>query len=242
MRRIVAIIIACTITQYTVAQELGYKSFKLLEDDHAFKINTLYKTNEGFIYAGTTNGLYSFDGVNFKKINFSKAAVKDTVTAIFQDNTHQLWVGFKNGHLAKKVNSKLEYFEPDEGHPAVAITAILQDKQNNIWFATNGEGIYHFSKDHLYLIDSANGLSDLHIHSLAQTDNGDMLAATDAGINICKTVNGKRFADESVGVLGSWFVKNRKCNPRSIQSSNGLKTSCDFSPNNYSCFTALPDI
>ena len=173
------------------AQELGYRSFNLVENNHPVKINTIYKTGEGYIFAGTTDGLYSFDGINFKKINFSKTGIKDTVTAIFQDNTHQLWVGFKNGRIAKKVNAQLEYFEPEEGTPAVAITAFLQDKQNNIWFATNGEGIYHLANNHLYLINAANGLGDLHIHSLAQADNGDILAATDEGISICKTVNGK---------------------------------------------------
>ena len=191
MRSMLTILVTCICLQGAKAQELGSRSFNLVENNRPVKINTIYKTDQGYIFAGTTDGLYSFDGINFKKINFSKPGVKDTVTAIFQDNTHQLWVGFKNGHLAKKVNSTLEYFEPEEGHPAVAITAFLQDRQNNIWFATNGEGIYHFSNDHLYLVDSANGLSDLHIHSLVQADNGDMLAATDAGINICKTINGK---------------------------------------------------
>jgi len=191
MRSILTIFVTCMCLLSAKAQELGARSFNLVENNRPVKINTIYKNDQGYIFAGTTDGLYSFDGLNFKKINFSKPGIRDTVTAIFQDNKHQLWIGFKNGRLAKKVNSKLEYFDPEEGHPAVAITAFLQDKQNNIWFATNGEGIYHFSNDHLYLIDSANGLSDLHIHSLVQTDNGDMLAATDAGINICKNVNGK---------------------------------------------------
>ena len=192
MRRIVAIVIACITMQCIVAQELGYKSFKLQENNQSFKLNILYKSDEGYIYAGTTDGLFSFDGISFKKINFSKAAVKDTVTAIFQDNTHQLWVGFKNGQIAKRFNGKLEYIEPEEGTPKVAITSFLQDKQNNIWFATNGEGIYYFSNNHIYLIDTANGLSDLHVRSLVLAGNGDVLAATDQGINVCKLLNGKK--------------------------------------------------
>ncbi|HMJ48389.1 MAG TPA: two-component regulator propeller domain-containing protein, partial [Ferruginibacter sp.] len=191
MRRIVAIIFGCLVTQLSTAQELGYKSFKLQDDNQSFRLNTLYKTTEGYIYAGTTNGLYAFDGVNFKKISFSKPGIKDTVTAIFEDDSQQLWIGFKNGHLAKKVNSKLEYIEPEEGTPAVAITAFLQDKQKNIWFATNGEGIYYFNNKHLYLIDTANGLSDGHVRTLVLADNGDVLAATDQGINICRSSNGK---------------------------------------------------
>ncbi len=191
MRSILTISIICVLIQGIHAQDLGFKSFSLTENNHPVKINTVYKTDQGYIFAGTTDGLYSFDGINFKKINFSKPGIKDTVTAIFQDNSRQLWIGFKSGRIAKKINSRLEYFEPEEGNPDVAITSFLQDKENNIWIATNGEGIYHFKNDHLYLIDAANGMSDLHIHALVQAPNGDMLAATDAGINICKNVNGK---------------------------------------------------
>ena len=191
MRIFTTIIIFFFIIPCCIAQELGYKSFKLQDDNQPFKINTLFKTTDGYIYAGSTNGLYSFDGINFKKNNFSKAGIKDTVTAIFQDNTQQLWIGFKSGHIAKKINGLLEYVQVEEGNPAVAITSFIQDKKNNIWFATNGEGIYYFSNSHLYLINEANGLSDLHVRTITLAPNGDVLAATDQGINVCSMVNGK---------------------------------------------------
>ncbi len=177
--------------QALYAQQPGFRSFNLTVNNHPVKINTIYKTDQGYILAGTTDGLYAYDGISFKKINFSKTGTRDTVTALFQDNKRQLWVGFKNGRIAKKINSTLEYIEPEEGSPGAAITCFLQDKENNIWIATNGEGIYHFENNRLYLVDDANGLSDLHIHSLIQAANGDILAATDAGINICKKINGK---------------------------------------------------
>ncbi len=178
--------------QHAGAQLLGFKSFKLQEDNQPFKINTLFKNSEGYIYAGTTNGLYSFDGIKFKRINFMKASDKDTVTAVFEDNAKKLWVGFKNGRLANKTGSNLQWFEPEEGTPKTAITSFLQDRQNNIWFSTNGEGIYYFSNSHLYLIDTSNGLSDTHIHALILSDNGDVLAATDQGINICHPSDTKK--------------------------------------------------
>ncbi len=192
------IIVLCVAIPCSVAQQPGNKSFKLLDDNEPFKINCLFKTNEGYIYVGTTNGLFSFDGIRFKKINFSTAGIKDTVTAIFQDNGNQLWVGFKSGRIAKKIKGSLQYFEIEEGNPKVAITSFIQDKQNNIWFATNGEGIYYFSNKHLYLINTENGLSDLHVRTITLTANGDVLAATDQGINVCRLVNGKAI----VNVIG----------------------------------------
>jgi ligand-binding sensor domain-containing protein len=199
LKRITALIISITIVQQCAAQNiLGYKAFKLAEDNRVFKINTLYKNNAGYIYAGTTNGLYSFDGKNFTAVSFLNPAIKDTVTAIFQDNTQQLWVGFKSGRIAKKISGHLQYFEPEEGTPKAAITAFLQDKKNNIWFSTNGEGIYYFSNNHLYLINEEEGLSDKYVHSMALASNGDVLAATDQGINICSIAGSKK----TVQVIG----------------------------------------
>lgn len=198
LRACMALIMFCVATSKSRGQDLGSKSFKLLDDNGSFKINCLFKTSDGYIYAGTTNGLYSFDGIRFKKNNFSKPATKDTVTAIFEDNSKQLWVGCKSGRIAKKINGALEYVETEEGNPKAAITSFIQDKQKNIWFATNGEGIYYFSNKHLYLINTANGLSDLHARALTLASNGDVLAATDQGINVCRIVNGKA----AVNVIG----------------------------------------
>ncbi|MFZ1786323.1 MAG: two-component regulator propeller domain-containing protein [Ferruginibacter sp.] len=187
-------IACCAIMQYSYAQDLGSRSFKLIDDNKPFKINTLFKNTEGYIYAGSTNGLYSFDGIRFKKIHFAGANARDTVTAIFEDNTRHLWVGFKSGRLAKKINGRLEYLDIEEGNPAKAITSFVQDKQNNIWFATNGEGLYYFKNGRLNLVNTENGLSDLHVRSLQLGNNGDILVATDQGINICS------FIDERVQV------------------------------------------
>ncbi len=180
------------------AQSLGFRSFKLQKDNQLFKINTLYKNSEGLVYAGTTVGLLSFDGLNFRNVPFSKAANTDTVTAVFQDNQEQLWVGFRNGRLARKMNNRLEYFEPEEGTPRSSITSFLQDRQNNIWFSTNDEGIYYFANKHLYLIDTADGMSDTHIHAMVLAENGDVLAATDQGINCCSVSGSKK----TVKVIG----------------------------------------
>lgn len=171
------------------AQELGYKSIKLQIDNQPFKINCIYKTSNGYIHAGTTNGLYSFDGISFNKIGFEKPTAQDTVTAIFEDDKKMIWVGFKSGRLARRINDFLTYLDPEEIKPGAAITAFTQDKKGNIWFATNGDGIYLFNNIKILLINEKTGLSDQHVRTLTVAANGDVLAATDQGINICRLVN-----------------------------------------------------
>ncbi len=195
-KKLLPLLLLCT--GISAFAQPSFKSFLLEDDNRPFKINCLSKGPEGYIYAGTTNGLYIFDGSSFRKIKISDADIKDTVTAVFHDNKHQLWAGFKNGKIAKRVNGVLEYINPEEGLPKVAITAFIQDKQNNLWFATNGEGIYYFYNNHLYLINEQEGLSDKSIHALALASNGDVLAATDQGINIC-TVSGTKKTVKTIG-------------------------------------------
>jgi len=174
------------------AQWPGYRAFPLSEDNKIIKINTLFKTNKGYIYTGTTNGLYKFDGDRFSKIYFDNKDYNDTVTAIFQDNTQLIWVGFESGRIAHIINGKLIYYNPEEGTPKKKITAFLQDKQNNIWFSTAGEGLYYTRNKHIYLLNDSDGMSDLNISCIALAQNNDVLAGTDQGINNCSIAGNKK--------------------------------------------------
>jgi ligand-binding sensor domain-containing protein len=187
-----------SLAYYCQSQVLSHKTFILEENNKPYFINTLYKNSEGYIFVGSTNGVYKFDGTRFSKIFFADKNINDTATAIFEDTQHQLWVGFKSGNIAKKENNILAYFNPEEGTPKKAITCFAQDKNGNIWIGTKGEGIYYTYNNRLYLINEDDGLTDLNIHSLTLTQNGDVLAATDQGINTC-TVNGSKKQVAMVG-------------------------------------------
>ena len=169
-----------------LAQTTGPQHFKISQSSIPVKILTLFKNNQGYIYAGTSKGLYKFDGIKFTIVPFQNPVPEPAITSIFQDNKDQLWVGLQTGDIARLVNNHLKFFLPEEGTPKKSITAFLQDKQNNIWYSTDGEGIYYFSGNHQYLIDSADGLLEKSIYSLTLADNGEVLAGSDQGISICK--------------------------------------------------------
>ncbi len=171
--------------QCCFAQLPGYKSFNLGEANSSNKIFTLFKNKQGYIFTGCDDGLYKFDGKQFKKTEVLHSSVTDTVTAIFQDSKGQLWNGYQSGNIAVMNNGNLAYIQPEEGTPKKGITAFAQDRQGNTWLGTRGEGIYYFREKRMYLINEEDGLSDLNIHALAVSSSGDIIAATDNGINIC---------------------------------------------------------
>jgi ligand-binding sensor domain-containing protein len=192
------------------AQMPGIKSFKIEEGGEPIKILTIFKNHEGYIYAGTSKGLYKFDGIKFTQISFQNSLSNPAITVIFQDDNNQLWVGMQSGDIAKLVNNYLKIFTPQEGTPKKPITAFLQDKQSNIWFSTDGEGIYYITNNHLYNINIQDGLSENSVYTLALASDGSVIAGTDQGISICKIsgANKKIFDLSSKNGLPDNFVKS----------------------------------
>jgi ligand-binding sensor domain-containing protein len=175
------------------AQESPAKTVLLHEDGKAIKITALHKGHNGYIYTGSANGLYLFDGTaNFKKIAVADSVVKAGVSAIYEATNGELWVGFDNGAVATGNGRSLRLYSPEEGTPKVAVTCFLKDAHGQLWFGTNGEGIYYTQGKRLYNLDEEDGLSDRNIHALALAGNGEVLAATDQGINICQIDGAKK--------------------------------------------------
>lgn len=188
---LLTVTVCCSFLQFTKAQWPGFKYFPLNEDKKAIRINTLFKNTDGYILAGTTNGLYKFDGTRYIRIHFENKDYNDTVTAIFRDKGNKYWIGFNNGRIAHIINGKLKYFNPEEGTPAKKITAFQEDKEGNTWFSTAGEGIYYIKNNRIFLINDKNGLNDLNISAISITPYGEILAATDQGLNLVK-LNGTK--------------------------------------------------
>ncbi len=159
-------------------------SYKLEEENKKLRILTLFVDRQGYLFAGSTTGLYKFDGSRFYKIHFKNKEYDDTVTAVFQDREKIMWAGFKSGRVARLVNNQLTFINWEEGSPAQRITSFLQDPKGQIWIATAGEGVYYIKNKRLYLVNKENGMTDGNVSGLSQAKNGDILTATDQGINI----------------------------------------------------------
>ena len=174
------------------AQLLGIRHFRMDENSTKIKIFTFAKKSNGYIYVGTSNGLYKFDGIKFIMVPFKNPVTNSGITAIFEDNSHQLWVGMESGDIGILLNGFINLFNPEEGTPKKMITSFIQDKLDNIWFSTNGEGLYFIENKHLYNINTDDGLPDKYVHVLALADNGDVIAGTDQGLSICSISGHKK--------------------------------------------------
>jgi ligand-binding sensor domain-containing protein len=153
--------------------------------------NTIYEDRSGRIFLGAESGLMFFDGEKLLNIPVQGDS-SISVSVIFQTDAGQLLVGTTKGIIYELTHGKLQPFPIKEGYPKARITGIQQDKQQRLWLATYGEGVYFLDQNHLYNIDEEDGLAANDIYVMASCMQGEIWLGTDGGISVCSFENGQK--------------------------------------------------
>ncbi len=168
-----------------------FQEYFLLRKNDALQINKILQEEKGYMWFGTSKGLYSFDGNNQERYTAKDGLDHDVVTALAEDSLGRIWIGYENGKLGFIQNSRVELFSPDEGHASKPVSDILFDKRGNLWFSTFNDGLYYFASNRLYRVDEEEGMPDLYIYDLAEDSLGNIWVGTDGGAAIC-SLNGTK--------------------------------------------------
>jgi len=148
-------------------------------------VNSFYQDKTGFMWLGTNEGLFKFNGTTFQQFTQVDSLPDNNVTAIAEDSLGRIWTGHKNGSIGIVDHDKITKFIPAEGLPSEEISDLLFDRRGNLWFSTLNDGLYYFTQDRLYRLDKENGLPDLFIYDLDEDDAGNIWAGTDGGLAVC---------------------------------------------------------
>src|SRR6478609_2713580 len=176
-------LLAITIT--ASGQAPHFNQVDLLRKNEATQVNVIFPDRVGYLWIGTTKGLFRFDGlesIHFKK---SDGFPDENITAIAQDSLGRIWCGHKSGELSVLEKNKITKFEPNEGSATGLVSDILFDRKGTMWFSTNNDGLYYYRGGRLYRIDEAEGLRDLFFYDLEEDAQGNIWAGSDGGIAIC---------------------------------------------------------
>ncbi|MBK6965580.1 MAG: histidine kinase [Bacteroidales bacterium] len=148
-------------------------------------VTRVLQDSRGFIWLGTSGGLFVYDGFDFRELSFSDSLKTPGVTALALDKSGQVWVGFSNGKIAHGHENGFSFFAPEEGLPAVAVTSLMFDNDSTLWISTYGEGVYYYRNNRLFNINADDGLGDNYVYTLSGNADGTIWAGNDAGISIC---------------------------------------------------------
>ncbi|MCB0752794.1 MAG: hypothetical protein KDC52_15085, partial [Ignavibacteriae bacterium] len=217
-------------------------------------------------FGGGLNRIDSIKAINTKFINKNQyinfARIGERITSIAEDKKGNLIVGdYNNGvsiiDYSKKYNSpndwqisKLKLSSNEVKVPN--IMAVNEDKSNNIWIGTAGQGLYRYDQNtksilHYISTENPNSLSENEIQTIYVDNSGIVWVGTQLGSGINKLESNKnKFNSIPVQTsLGSslndniiWSIYEDTENNLWVGTYRGGLNKCDLNNNSFTYFDA----
>ncbi|MEP6795146.1 MAG: two-component regulator propeller domain-containing protein [Saprospiraceae bacterium] len=168
-------------TYPVIGQEFYFRPMPLDFDGDIQKIGLLFQGKDQMIWLGTDQGLYSFDGRNYWKIERPDGAAHE-VTAIAERSDGELWTGFDDGFI--QVISLLgdNRVIPTDSLKGVSISKIIFHPDGDVYIATYGEGIWRMRNNQLLRLTYTSLLQTDDVYDAILDHTGRLWLATDRGI------------------------------------------------------------
>ena len=214
-------------------------------------IVTFYETPDKKLYVMTSIGIYLYDDQNdsFKICdNFSEST---HYTCMFKDSDGNFWAGsYRDGlfYYNPKTKEKAVYRHDFNNAKSISndfITSIFQDKQNNLWIATeNGLNLFDIRKKEFKKFTTKDGFPSNVIYSILQDEDQNLCITTSKGLvkfNY-KTKSVKIFSTAN-GLLSDQFNYSS-----AFKDVNGdmyfgnLNGMISFNPKNFNSYKYNPPI
>jgi len=194
MRKVVHSLIILLLSQTLAAQYPFIEKVDVGVPGREPLFNKVLQDSRGYLWLGSQQGLYRYDGNNFKAVLQSNDSTPLHITALYEASDRTIWTGCKDGRIYFIKNGIAEKFDPEEGTSSQSVSDILIDQNGIAWWSTNGEGLYFYAGGRVYNLNREDGLSDNYVYDLESDRNGVVWAASDAGLTACSYKNGQKTA------------------------------------------------
>jgi len=146
-------------------------------------IFSLVQTPDGYLWAGTLEGLVRFDGVRFTVFDETNTPeLPDPAVrrlALSQDGT--LWIGTERG-LTRMRQGAFSPVLPASGTALQGFTDLLAASDGSLWIATELRELFQLSGSHLRAFTDRDGLAHETVRALAEDSQGAIWAGSAAGL------------------------------------------------------------
>jgi len=144
-------------------------------------VRILVPRRAGGVWAGTRQGLFRFDGSGFEAVPGTDAL---QLFDVLDAPDGPLWLATQDGLFRRPADpptARPERFATRlEG---VSIRGLLRDQEDNLWLATDGQGIFRHTPTPFDHYTTADGLSHDLVWDVAAAPDGPLWAATRSGLS-----------------------------------------------------------
>jgi len=136
-------------------------------DNSSIEILTLLIDSSGRLLAGTSHGLFRYDGESFKHLTADLGEVR--VTALAGSDDGSLWVGTDAGFFESRDDEFRSIGSVDH------VNSLFVDQEQNVWIA--GQGLFRYDRQPESLLDSS-GSKLSNTRKLLRTRSGELWVGT----------------------------------------------------------------
>ncbi len=141
-------------------------------------IQSIYQTQDGYLWLGTENGLARFNGSRFQCFNNENTPsfMNNSVRVIREDRYGTLWIGTEGG-LIQYRDGTFKEVSDIPGSPNLVVCDICEDRDENLWFATD-KGLSRYRKGSFESLTKSDGLPEEIFLFLMVDKCGNLWAGT----------------------------------------------------------------
>ncbi len=170
-RSFISLTVYCLLftVRFLSAQQYHFTTYTAADGLAGSSINHIFQDSKGYIWFATQGGGIScFNGKDFKNLTKADGLINNDVTYLTEDNQGHLWIGTAagaseyNGHSFTNYNAR-------NGLTNGVVYCIYCNELNEIWFATNTDGIKVLQNGSFRTI---NGLSSNETYTIARDKQG----------------------------------------------------------------------
>jgi len=211
-------------------------------DCPAHGVNALVQTRDSYLWLGSQQGLFRYDGVRFTAYDRARFPElrSSHIRSLYEDSRGNLWIGTSGGGVSVLSGDSLRTISSREGLASDYVRAVAEDRDGVIWIGTDGEGITAVGPDTLISYGKENSILDERVTSLYVDRDNRLWIGTYAGLFSfdrtvftrmgrrdglpCDTVLSLYGRDDElwIGTYGGGLAKLQEGNIRSYGRENGL--------------------
>jgi signal transduction histidine kinase len=112
-------------------------------------VYSMAQTTDGYLWIGSFNGLFRFDGVQFEQYRppASESFPSNEITSLLAGSNGGLWIGFARGGATWLKDGHLTNYGEREGLPQGRLSSFAEDQAGTIWAAT-AAGLARLERGH----------------------------------------------------------------------------------------------
>lgn len=176
----ILIIVLVLICEHCLPQQLKFQSYGPEAGLSQAFIYTINQDQKGFLWIGTAEGYYRFDGHVFSQHSYQDSPGGNFINTSYSDSEGRLWFGHMNGSFSLFDGNEFKVFDTDTVNPS-AISGISETEAGEMWISLQSGDLFILDSD-LELKKAETSHENVLIFSMLYIGNDLFLFGTSDGV------------------------------------------------------------